>query len=233
MAILFIDIETVPQAEFFTDLPEKEQLLWQHKASFLSNNEETAEDIYARAGIYAEFGKIVVVSLGWMFGKDKISKLRLTTLANDDEGELLSELIEVLQKVDDAQSVICGHNIKEFDIPYICRRILVNGLKLPSILDVSSMKPWQTPYLDTLEMWKFGDRKHYTKLDLLAHIFDLPTSKDDIDGSQVYEVYYKEGDLKRIAEYCEKDVVLTCQLYLKMKGQPILQDEQIIKVKDK
>jgi len=232
MAILFIDIETIPQSENFTDLSEKEQSLWQHKASFLTRNEETAAGIYSKAGIYAEFGKIVVISLGWMFGNNEKRKLRVTTLANDDEVELLSKLIRILQKVDDTNSAICGHNIKEFDIPYICRRILVNGLKLPSVLDVSSMKPWQTPYLDTLEMWKFGDRKHYTKLDLLAHIFDLPTSKDDIDGSQVYEVYYKEGDLNRIAEYCEKDVVLTCQLYLKMKGQPILQEEQIIKVKD-
>lgn len=232
MAILFIDIETVPQAENFTDLTEKEQSLWRHKASFLLKNEETAEEIYQRAGIYAEFGKIVVVSLGWMFGNEKNRKLRVTTLANDNEKELLMELSEIFRKVDDNHSVICGHNIKEFDIPYICRRILINGLKLPSILDVGAMKPWQTPYLDTLEMWKFGDRKHYTKLDLLAHIFDLPTSKDDIDGSQVYEVYYKEGDLKRIAEYCEKDVVLTCQLYQRMTGQPILQEEQIIKVKD-
>jgi DNA polymerase elongation subunit (family B) len=230
MAILFIDIETVPQAENYLDLSEKDRSLWQHKASFLSKNEETPEDIYSRAGIYAEFGKIVVISLGWMFGNEKNRKIRVTTLANDNEVEILKELIEILRKVDDTQSVICGHNIKEFDIPYICRRILLNGLKLPSVLDVGSMKPWQTPYLDTLEMWKFGDRKHYTKLDLLAHIFDLPTSKDDIDGSQVYEVYYKEGDLKRIAEYCEKDVVLTCQLYLKMTGQPILQDEQIVKV---
>ncbi len=232
MAILFIDIETVPQAEYLTGLSEKEQSLWLHKASFLTKNEETAEEIYQRAGIYAEFGKIVVVSLGWMFGNEKNRKLRVTTLADQDEAKLLGELIPILQKVEDTNSVICGHNIKEFDIPYICRRILVNDLKLPSVLDVSSMKPWQTPYLDTLEMWKFGDRKHYTKLDLLAHIFDLPTSKDDIDGSQVYEVYYKEGDLERIAEYCEKDVVLTCQLYLKMEGQPILQEEQIIKVKD-
>ncbi|WP_340152521.1 3'-5' exonuclease [uncultured Marivirga sp.] len=232
MAILFIDIETVPQTEYYNDLTEKEKMLWQHKASFLAKNEETAEDIYTRAGIYAEFGKIVVASLGWMFGDEKNRKLRLTTIANKNEAKLLEELVEILQKVDGTNAVICGHNIKEFDIPYICRRILVNGLKLPSILDVSAMKPWQTPYTDTLEMWKFGDRKHYTKLDLLAHIFDLPTSKDDIDGSQVYEVYYKEGDLKRIAEYCEKDVVLTCQLYLKLKGQPILQEEQIIKVKD-
>jgi DNA polymerase elongation subunit (family B) len=232
MDILFIDIETVPKAENFIDLTEKEQYLWQHKASFLTKNEETADQIYPRAGIYAEFGKIVVVSLGWMYGMGKNRKVRVTSIANEDEAKLLNELIDILQKVDNTNSLICGHNIKEFDIPYICRRILINGLKLPSILDVGSMKPWQTPYLDTLEMWKFGDRKHYTKLDLLAHIFDLPTSKDDIDGSQVYEVYYKQGDLKRIAEYCEKDVVLTCQLYLKMKGQPILQEEQIIRAKD-
>ena len=230
MAILFIDIETVPQHKDFKDLSEKEQEYWRYKTSFLLKGEDTAENIYQRAGIYAEFGKIIVVSLGWLSGSGEAANLRVKTLANDDEKELLQNLVDILVKIDNSQTIICGHNIKEFDIPYICRRTLINGIKLPDVLDVSSMKPWQTPYLDTLEMWKFGDRKHYTKLDLLAHIFELPSSKDDIDGSQVYEIYYKNEDLKRIAEYCEKDVVLTCQLYLKMNGQPILQASQITNV---
>jgi len=230
MAILFIDIETIPQSPNYNALSEREKQLWQHKSSFFAKEKETAEELYERAGIYAEFGKIIVISMGWMYGEDDNRTLRLLTLKNHNEKELLEALIQVLHKVDNSDSLICGHNIKEFDIPYICRRILINGLKLPSILDVASMKPWQTPFLDTLELWKFGDRKNYTKLDLLAHIFDLPTSKDDIDGSQVYEVYYKDGDLNRIAEYCEKDVLLTSQLYLKLKGQPILEKEQITKV---
>lgn len=230
MAILFIDIETVPQQPNFQSLTEKEKEFWNYKAKFISSEEQTAEDIYPRAGIYAEFGKVIVISLGWFSGEGESARLRLKTLANADEKELLKELIEILIKVDNTSTVLCGHNIKEFDVPFICRRILINGLKLPDMLDVSSKKPWQTPYLDTLEMWKFGDRKHYAKLDLLAYIFELPTSKDDIDGSMVYQIYYEENDLPRIAEYCEKDVVLTCQLYLKMNAQPILENEQIIRV---
>ncbi|MBK6263872.1 3'-5' exonuclease [Marivirga sp. S37H4] len=227
MAILFIDIETVPQQQNYQSLTEKEKEFWNYKAKFIAKEEQTAEDAYPRAGIYAEFGKVIVVSLGWFSGVGEQASLRVKTLANDDEVALLTELIEILVKVDNSHTLLCGHNIKEFDVPYICRRILINGLKLPDMLDVSSKKPWQTPYLDTLEMWKFGDRKHYAKLDLLAHIFELPTSKDDIDGSMVNEIYYKHHDLARIASYCEKDVVLTCQLYLKMNSLPILENGQI------
>ncbi len=227
MAILFIDIETVPQQPNYQSLTENEKDFWDYKAKFLVKDKQSAEDIYSRAGIYAEFGKIIVVSLGWFAGKGENAHLRVKTLVNDDEAELLKELVEILVKVDNSETVLCGHNIKEFDVPYICRRILIHGLKLPDMLDVSSKKPWQTPYLDTLEMWKFGDRKHYAKLALLAHIFDLPTSKDDIDGSMVGEIYHEEKDLARIAKYCEKDVILTCQLYLKMNSLPVLEDGQI------
>jgi hypothetical protein len=229
MAILFIDIETVPLHENYEVLSEREKQLWNHKAKFLVKEEQSAAEIYPRAGIYAEFGKVVVISLGWMCDGDEAS-LRVKTLANEDEGQLLSDLIGILVKIDNAKTLICGHNIKEFDIPFLCRRILIHQLKLPDLLDVSSKKPWQTPYVDTLELWKFGDRKHYSKLDLLAHIFDLPTSKDDIDGSEVCGIYYQEKDLSRIADYCEKDVVLTCQLYRKMQVLPILETEQIIRV---
>jgi hypothetical protein len=230
MAILFIDIETVPQYPDYKELSEKEKKFWDYKAKFIKTEDQTAEEIYQRAGIYAEFGKVVVVSLGWLSGKENETSLRVKTLADKDEANLLKNLIEILIKVDNSHNVLCGHNIKEFDVPFICRRILINGLKLPDMLDVSSKKPWQTPYLDTLEMWKFGDRKHYSKLDLLAHVFDLPTSKDDIDGSQVFDIYYQKDDLVRIATYCEKDVILTCQLYLKMNSLPILEENQIVKV---
>ncbi len=227
MAILFIDIETVPQYPTYKDLPEKEKDFWNYKAKFISTENQPSEEIYQRAGIYAEFGKVIVVSLGWLTGKGEEMKLRVKTLADKDEINLLNSLIEILIKVDNSNNVLCGHNIKEFDVPFICRRILINGLKLPDMLDVSSKKPWQTPYLDTLELWKFGDRKHYSKLDLLAHVFDLPTSKDDIDGSQVFDIFYVQKDLDRIAVYCEKDVILTCQLYLKMNSLPILNENQI------
>ncbi len=228
MAILFIDIETVPLHPNYKALSEKEKKLWNYRAGFFVKNDQTTEDVYPRAGIYAEFGKVIVISLGWLSGEGEEAELRLKTLANDDEEALLTDLIDILVKIDNTKTLLCGHNIKEFDVPFLCRRILINQLKLPDLLDVSSKKPWQTPYIDTLELWKFGDRKHYSKLDLLAHVFDLPTSKDDIDGSQVYKIYYEQNDLERIAKYCEKDVVLTCQLYLRMNVKPILKEAQII-----
>lgn len=229
MAILFIDIETVPLYENYDALSEREKQLWDYKTQFITKEDQSSADIYQRAGIYAEFGKVIVISLGWMC-EGETASLRVKTLANDDERQLLTDLIAILTKIDNTQTLLCGHNIKEFDVPFLCRRILIHQLKLPDLLDVSSKKPWQTPYVDTLELWKFGDRKHYTKLDLLAHVFDLPTSKDDIDGSEVYGIYYQEKDLQRIAQYCEKDVVLTCQLYRKMQVMPLLEAEQIIRV---
>jgi len=230
MAILFIDIETVPLHSGYHQLSEKEKSLWDYKAGFLKKEDQSAESIYQRAGIYAEFGKVIVISLGWLNGEGEDAELRVKTLANENEHALLEELIAILVKIDNSKTLLCGHNIKEFDVPFLCRRILINQLRLPDLLDVSSKKPWQTPYMDTLEMWKFGDRKHYSKLDLLAHIFELPTSKDDIDGSEVYKTFYEENDLGRIAVYCEKDVILTCQLYLRMQVKPLLTEKQINRV---
>lgn len=231
MAILFIDIETVPLYDSYTSLGSREQALWDYKAQFIVKGEQSASDVYPRAGIYAEFGKVIVISLGWM-SEGESPNLRVKTLSNDDERQLLIDLNDILVKIDNSHTLLCGHNIKEFDVPFLCRRILIHQLKLPDLLDVSSKKPWQTPYVDTLELWKFGDRKHYSKLDLLAHVFDLPSSKDDIDGSEVFGIYYQEQDLPRIARYCEKDVILTCHLYRKMQVLEPLQEEQIIRVEN-
>ena len=225
MSILFIDIETVPLYESYKDLPDQQKYHWDHKSQFLAKD-LLPEDLYQRAGIYAEFGKVIVVSLAWMSEGDS-PHLRVKTLSDQDERKLLVDLYDILVRIDNTQTLLCGHNIKEFDVPFLCRRMLIQQIPLPNLLDVSSKKPWQTPYVDTLEMWKFGDRKHYSKLDLLAHVFDLPTSKDDIDGSQVARVYYQDKDLERIATYCEKDVVLTSHLYRKMKLLPDLTEEQI------
>lgn len=229
--VLFLDIETVPGNAQYSDLDETWQYLWKHKAkSILKKYDEEVTDedataCYDRAGIYAEFGKIICISVG-IFRRDKETKelsVRLKSFADDDESVLLREFSELLNKhysLPD-RHFLCGHNIKEFDIPYICRRLLVNQLPSPALLNISGKKPWETKHLlDTMELWKFGDNKSFTSVKLLAAIFGFPSPKDDIDGSDVARVYYEEKDLPRIARYCEKDVVAVMQLMLKFKRMP-------------
>jgi hypothetical protein len=223
--ILFLDIETVGCAGNYGDLPERLKTQWARKASFLKRNENITDEelFYQRAGIYAEFGKIVVIAMG-KFSENENGEIGLKTkyLADDDEKNLLIDFKTILEKLDPAAVSMCAHNGKEFDFPYLCRRMLVQDVALPHILNQSGRKPWEVTHLDTLEMWKFGDYKHYTSLDLLATLFNIPTSKSAMDGSQVNDVYYKEQDLTRIAEYCVRDVVALVQLFLKLKGRPII-----------
>jgi predicted PolB exonuclease-like 3'-5' exonuclease len=226
--ILFLDIETVPEFEGFDKLSEKKQLLWDKKSQYFRNDDEEAANVYARAGIYAEFGKIICISVGMIYSQNAEKHLRLKSYFGDDEKIILSEFIELLNKLNKKPEVyLCGHNAKEFDFPYIARRILINGLQLPEILDVAGKKPWEVTFLDTMDLWKFGDYKHYTSLDLLTNIFDIPTPKDDIDGSMVGEVYWVDKDLDRIVKYCEKDVVAVVQLFLRFQGKNLLPEDKI------
>ncbi len=227
--VLFLDIETVPGNADFDTLPEKMQKLWTKKAALIGRNEPdlTPAELYSRAGIYAEFGKIVCISCGFVSGHG----FRVRSYYSDEERLLLTDFASLLNRSYTGQRyLLCGHNSKEFDIPYIARRMLVNGLKLPEILNVAGKKPWEVRHLDTMDLWKFGDYKHYTSLELLAAIFDIPTPKDDIDGSQVGEVYWKEKDLERIAKYCEKDVLTTAQLLRRYLGLPLIKPEFVVSV---
>jgi len=227
--VLFLDIETVPGTPDFNSLPEEMQKLWNKKAAIIGRNEpeQTPETLYSRAGIYAEFGKIVCISCGFISGNG----FRVRSYYSDKETLLLKEFASLLNRSYKGQRyLLCGHNSKEFDIPYIARRMLVNGLKLPEILNVAGKKPWEVRHLDTMELWKFGDYKHYTSLELLAAIFNIPTPKDDIDGSQVGEVYWKDKDLDRIAAYCEKDVLTTAQLLRRYLGMPLIKPEFVVRV---
>jgi uncharacterized protein YprB with RNaseH-like and TPR domain len=122
---------------------------------------------------------------------------------------------------------LCAHNGKEFDYPYLIRRILINGLEVPSILNLSGKKPWEVNHIDTMELWKFGDYKHYTSLELLATVFGISSPKDDINGSDVGRVYWQENDLQRIVKYCQKDVVTIVNLLLRFKGKPMMGEESI------
>ena len=226
--ILFIDIETVPQHQYFADAPEIIQKLWTKKAGQIGKEGETAESLYDRAGIYAEFGKIICISAGKIFRQGKERAYRVKSYAGDDEKAILQEFSVMLSGfMSNPMHKLCAHNGQEFDFPYITRRMLINGLPLPPVFDIAGAKPWDVKdvMLDTLQLWKFGDYKHYTSLELLCAIFNIPTPKDDIDGSQVANVYFKEFDIQRIARYCEKDTFAIAQLVLRFKGEPLITQE--------
>lgn len=219
--ILFLDIETVACTNNYHLLDERLKTQWARKASYFRKDvEETDEELFnTRGGIYAEFGRIVCIAVG-MFVDNEEGGLTLRTKAycGDDEKELLLGFKSMIEKLDQNATRFCAHNGKEFDYPYICRRMLVNGIPLPNIINMSGKKPWEMVHLDTLEMWKFGDYKHYTSLDLLATLFNIPSSKGDMDGSQVNTVYYEFRDLEKIKTYCIGDVVVMARLFVKLKA---------------
>ena len=229
--ILFFDIETVPQTFEYNELDERGQGLWDRKTRFIQERENlNAEEVYEKAGIYAEFGKVVCISLGFILQKEGETQIRIKSIANEDEIVLLQDFLDLLNSYYNSPDFLfCAHNGKEFDIPFLCRRILINNLKIPYMLNVSGKKPWEIKHLDTMELWKFGDFKNYTSLDLLTYIFKIPTPKDDMDGSQVAKVFYQDKDLERIIQYCEKDVVATIQLFRKYQGEPLI-DEEFIQI---
>lgn len=229
--VLFFDIETVPATASFEELNSEFQELWSLKSARIDKeNTNVAEVFENRAGIFAEFGKVICISVGIIVYEGGPPKLRITSFYSDDEKEVLIGFKNLLDKHFDnpRKHILIGHNIKEFDIPYVCRRMLVHGLELPEVINVAGKKPWEIPHLDTLELWKFGDFKNYTSLRLLAALFDIPTPKDDIDGSQVASVYYKDGDLERIKTYCQKDVVTVAQLMRKYQGDRLLEADEIV-----
>ena len=228
--ILFLDIETVSQFETYEHMPADWKEMWDTKAQFLLRNKEAEnpETIYERAGIYAEFGKIICISCGCLQGNGEDKKLVIKSYSNPDEKKLLTEFADMLQKWSgDADKYLCAHNGKEFDYPYICRRMIINGIEIPEALKIAGRKPWEVRHLDTLEFWKFGDYKNYTSLKLLAKVLGVPSPKDDIDGSQVNGVYWKEKDLDRIVTYCQKDVVTLTQVMLRFHCKPLLKPENI------
>lgn len=228
--ILFLDIETVSQHESFQNASDDWQKLWQTKAENLLryHADSSPEDLYNRAAIYAEFGKIICISCGVIQGFGKEKKLVIKSFYNENEKELLQEFSDMLCKwAPENNKFLCAHNGKEFDFPYLCRRMIINFMKLPACLQIAGRKPWEIPHLDTMEMWKFGDYKNFTSLNLLAHSLGIPTPKDDIDGSKVGDVYWKEKNLPRIVSYCQKDVVTVAQVYLRLHGEDLIKEDNI------
>jgi uncharacterized protein YprB with RNaseH-like and TPR domain len=226
--ILFLDIETVPEVYRFSDLDAETAALFDTKTKFHQKDGQTAADVYERAGIYAEFGKIICISCGIVHDKPHGKEIRLKSIANDDERQLLLDFAKLLnQHYNMPHHILCGHNAKEFDFPFIARRMLLHGIDLPSALDIAGKKPWEIAHLDTMELWKFGDYKHYSSLSLLCHIFKIPTPKDDITGADVARVYYEDKDLNRIVKYCQKDVVALIQLFLRFRNESLVEDDNI------
>ena len=232
--LLLLDIETIPQLEDYDLLPYSWQILWLDKISkTVPENTAPKESYRQRAGILAEFGKIVCISTAFFYDDaNKKTSLKVKSIYNTDEKELLQTFIMLCNKVfnRNPQFQFAGHNIREFDIPYICRRMIINNIPLPEYLSIHEKKPWEVKMFDTLNFWKFGDHKNYISLHLLANVLDLPTSKTDMDGSMVQDVYYKEKNLRRIADYCERDVILTANIILKFINFPILEDSSVITV---
>lgn len=229
--ILFLDIETVPQEENWNNLVEETQELYEKKTRYQRKEEFTVAEFYDRAGIWAEFGKIICISVGYLtYVKDE-RQLRLTSFFGNDEHKLLSDFKVLLDKHFVKKStVLCAHNGKEFDFPFIARRMIIHQIELPKKLNLFGKKPWEVPHLDTLELWKFGDYKHYTSLRLLTSILGIPSPKDDIDGSEVAAVYYKEKNIQRIVTYCEKDTITVAQILLRFNNQKLLKAENIVHV---
>jgi 3'-5' exonuclease len=227
--VLFLDIETVPFFSSFDKVTEPFKTLWEKKAVYLKKEAETPAELYGRAGIYAEFGKIICISTGMLGLQNDQRVFRLKSFFGEDEKKLLSDFNEMVNKLSVKREIeLCAHNGREFDYPYIARRTLINELKLPSIFDIAGKRPWEVKHLDTMELWKFGDYKHYTSLELLAGIFGIASPKSDIDGSQIASVYWHDKDLPRIVEYCRRDVLTVAQLILRYKGEQLLTNEDII-----
>ena len=228
--ILFLDIETVPQYPGYNEMPQEWKTLWGLKAQYLIRNkeDETFETIYPRAGIYAEFGKIICISCGVIQATGIDKKIIIKSFAGDDEKLVLHGFLEMIKKWAAGEpKYLCAHNGKEFDFPYLCRRLIIDNLPIPSLLNISGKKPWEINHLDTMDLWKFGDFKNYTSLNLLAHSLGIPTPKDDIDGSRVWEVYWKEKNLPRIITYCQKDVLTVAQIFLRMSGESLIKEDNI------
>jgi predicted PolB exonuclease-like 3'-5' exonuclease len=227
--VLFLDIETVPCSPSFEDLDITFQTLWAEKTAWQRKEEYTPAEFYKlKAGVMAEFAKIICISVGYLFVEKNENHFRIKSFYGDDEKQIITDFNELLNsQFSKKQHQLCAHNGKEFDFPFIARRTLINGLKLPALLDIAGKKPWEVNHLDTMELWKFGDYKHYTSIKLLAALFNIPTPKDDIDGSQVAGVYWNDKDLERIKKYCQKDTLTVAQLLLKYKGEELISENNI------
>ena len=232
--LLFIDIETVSEKATYQNLTENWQELWTEKTQRILPSENTVAEFYEqRAGVMAEFAKVICISIGYFKYEGEVMQLRIKSFYADEEKKVLQDFIATLNQMEIQNNKWCfaGHNIKEFDIPFLCRRLLINGMPIPEYIDFQNMKPWETNSIDTFQYWRFGDYKNYTSLKLLAAALGIASPKDDIDGSQVGEVYWKENDLQRIVTYCQNDIITTANILLRFKNMPLIEHNNVVFVK--
>jgi predicted PolB exonuclease-like 3'-5' exonuclease len=226
--ILFLDIETVPDPEDFVDQSERKRELWEKKSGFLRKDGEEAEDVWERAGLYAEFGRIVCISAGIFASTGSPPRFRIKSFYGQDESVLLRDFTQLIRNFRKGSELqLCAHNGKDFDFPFLARRMLIRGLDLPDILNTAGKKPWELNHIDTMELWKFGEYRNFTSLALLAEVLGISNPKDDIDGSEVAGVYYRDRDFERIARYCEKDVLAVAQVLLRLLGRDLIPEENV------
>ena len=225
--LLFLDIETVPETKYYSDLSEDKQKLWDSKSKYQRKEDYSPEDFYDRAGIWAEFGKIICISVGYFTEVNSVRRFRVTSFYGDEHGLLLEFKALIETHFSKPNQLLCAHNGKEFDFPYIARRMVIHKISLPLKLNLFGKKPWEVPHLDTLELWKFGDFKHYTSLKLLTSVLGIPSPKDDIDGSEIFRVYYEEKNVERIVTYCQKDTIAVAQVILRLRGETVLEADEI------
>ena len=225
--LLFLDIETVPETKYYSDLSEDKQKLWDSKSKYQRKEDYSPEAFYDRAGIWAEFGKIICISVGYFTEVNSVRRFRVTSFYGDEHGLLLEFKALIETHFSKPKHLLCAHNGKEFDFPYIARRMVIHKISLPLKLNLFGKKPWEVPHLDTLELWKFGDFKHYTSLKLLTSVLGIPSPKDDIDGSEIFRVYYEEKNVERIVTYCQKDTIAVAQVILRLRGETVLEADEI------
>ena len=228
--LLFLDIETVPLFAMYSELDKTAKQLWEQKTKYQRKEEFTPEEFYDRAGIWAEFGKIVCISVGYFVFKGNLRNFRVKSFFGEEK-DILNNFKNLLEThFNKPYHLLCAHNGKEFDFPFIARRMIVNSIDIPFKLNLFGKKPWEVPHLDTLELWKFGDYKTYTSLKLMTHILGIPSPKDDIDGSEVRDVFYVNQDIDRIIRYCEKDTIAAAQIILRLRNEELLIDDEILTV---
>lgn len=226
--LLFLDIETVPEKISFDHLTEIEKELFDAKTQYQRSKDQSPASFYERAGIWAEFGKIICISVGFFNQNNTHREFRIKSFFGNEKELLIEFKILLEQHFSQPAHLLCAHNGKEFDFPYIARRMIIHRIDLPAKLSLFNKKPWEVPHLDTMHLWRFGDYKHYTSLSLMAHVLGIPTPKDDIDGSQVAQVYYQEKNIDRIVTYCEKDVITIAQVVLRLRNDPLMEEDEII-----
>ncbi len=232
--ILFLDVETVSQTELYSELSEDQAALWQDKFIQIKNrapekysDDSNAENSLSDMALFAEFGRIVCISMGFLYKEENEWHIRVKSIYGDHEEKILQEFATILRKLYARNYLLCGHNIREFDVPYIARRMIINNIQLPQLILNAQRKKWESPVIDTMEMWKFGDYKHFTTLKLLCNILHIPSPKNDMEGHDVYRVFYQEKNLERISTYCQNDVVATIQVFLKLSGFQTIAEDKI------